>query len=173
MILYYQRRFKKEDLLGNHIRCPSYNVRPGYLSPGSGYYYSDIKMCEVQTRKEAFREINLFMEVNGLNTDNTSVYKRDGCTYISLWESYPNKDKMQILACFILSPDERNSTVYWLFNYSQRVETEVQPEEPDICYKRYINSKIGLYDRHGESMRVELNEDGTYGWVNPSLGGDG
>ena len=151
------------------------------MSSPNEYPYYDLKMCEVQNRKEAFREINLFMEVNGLHTNNTSVFKGlngDKDTYIVLWEDFGvyGTGQMPIIACFVMSNDERIAHGYQLgygsfYGNKPMYDVEVDDPEPDKYYRRYINSKIGLYDRHGESMHVEPNEDGTYGWVNPSRGG--
>jgi len=190
LILYYQRRLHRtsvgnhyeNDFEGDFIRVPSYDTGLGCVRYPNEYPYYDLKMCEVQNRKEAFREINLFMEVNGLVTDHTSVFKGfdgDKDTYIVLWENRSGMaGEMPIVACFVLANDERISHGYQLgygLLYAKKpvYDVEVDNPEPDKYYRKYIGTKIGLYDRHGESMHVELNDDGTYGWVNPSRGGDG
>lgn len=183
MILYYQRRLHRtfvgnhyeNDFTGDFIRVPSYNTEPGCVNPPNEYPYYDLKMCEVQSRKEAFHEINLFMEVNGLHTDNTSVFKGfngDNDTYIVLWEDRNGvSGELPIVACFVLSNENRIAHGYQLGYgtlYARKpvYDVDVDDPEPDVFYRRYINSKNGLYSCDERRINVKQNEDGTYGWFN-------
>lgn len=155
LILYYQRRYTKADPAGDCVRCPAWGVKEGYVESSPKidectYYYSDLKMCDVKTRKEAFAEINLFMEANELHTNNTAIFKdNENNTYISLWESH-NCSGLATIVCFVLSDCERPSNgyrVYYYDGFSDSGKPQYddivfkQAECPDMCYRRYVEAK--------------------------------
>ncbi len=165
MFLYYGRRLHREFVttdtkplrgywewdFGDHIRVPGYKLKYGVLNGSAGRYpYADLEMREVRGRREAFREIGVFMEANRLETDNTSVLKgRDGCTYISLWEG--SSSDTVISACFVLAEGRRKSGVY-TFGYDRLPDRYLTPvyltdsagtPEPDSCFRTYAEAGRG------------------------------
>ena len=110
-------------------------------------------MREVRGRREAFREIGLFMESNRLDTDNTSVIHGRGgdktSLYIALWEC--SSSDTVISACFVLSEGRRKSGVY-TFGYDRLPDRYLTPvyladsagtPEPDSCFRTYAEAIRG------------------------------
>ncbi len=168
MFLYYGRRLHREFVTtdmkplrgywkwdaGDHIRVPSHKLKYGVLCGSAGRYpYADLEMGEVRDRREAFREIGLFMEVNRLETDNTSVIRGRGgdktSLYISLWER--SSSDTVISACFVLSEGRRKSSVY-TFGYDRLPDRYLMPvyltddagtPGPDSCFRTYAEAVWG------------------------------
>jgi hypothetical protein len=109
-------------------------------------------MCEVADIKDAMKEVNLFMSINCLHTNCTSIFRKqddDPDTYIVLWEDpcvYGGGDYWTSV-CFVLTLKELERPRYTIDSYELDEMKQlcsaktISPIKPDTYYIKYMNSK--------------------------------
>lgn len=107
--------------------------------------YTDIKMCSVTSRKDAFREIKRFMEVNEIQTNKTSIVHNDEGLSISVFYvphmiengfGYPT---VRFVLLNSDNPEDVPTPEECAFLNSERLH----PSKPDRYLQRYFDSKGG------------------------------
>lgn len=121
----------------------------GRCSPKKGINffvdYSDIKMCHVATRKEAFAEINRFLDVNNLHTNRTSIATTGNESLITLFyeppPSVPFTDCRYIYVAFVLMDTDDNEAVPTDSNATGLKSYYLTPSKPNKYLQQYLDHK--------------------------------
>ena len=101
--------------------------------------YTDVKMRNVTSRKEAFDEIKEFMKVNEIQTNTTTVCNVDGELIITLFDAPKRIGKElghPVVRFYLLYTDDPNKTPT---PYKYNFPTSVHPSKPDRYLQKYLN----------------------------------